>query len=147
MDVTGDGIVNRFDREVIGNPHPKFYGNFGTSFAYKGLSLSVLASWAAGFDVLDLNKLLFKGGPDFTVTDRYVGKGDYLRLSKVRAAYDIPLKKQTVVKSVAVSLTGYDLIYWRAFPRWNPAVLGVNYDTCPTSAAMLLGVSLTFGRK
>ena len=147
VDVTGDGIVNRYDREVIGNPHPKFYGNFGTSFAYKGLSLSVLASWAAGFDVLDLNKLLFKGGPDFTVTDRYVGKGDYLRLSKVRAAYDIPLKKQTVVKSVAVSLTGYDLIYWRAFPRWNPAVLGVNYDVCPTSAAMLLGVSLTFGRK
>ena len=86
-------------------------------------------------------------GTDFTVTDRYVGKGDYLRLSKVRAAYDIPLKKQTVVKSVAVSLTGYDLIYWRAFPRWNPAVLGVNYDVCPTSAAMLLGVSLTFGRK
>ena len=146
-DMTGDGVVNRFDRQVIGNPQPQYYGSFGTSFRYADFSLDLLATWAAGFEILDLNKVLFEGAPDYAVTDRYLGKGDYLRLSRVRAAYDIPLRKQTVVKSVRVSLSGYDLLTWCAYRRWNPVVLGVDYGTCPSSAALLLGVSLTFGRK
>ena len=92
-------------------------------------------------------KVLFEGAPDYYVLDRYLKRGDYLRLSRVSAAYSIPLKKQTVVKAVKLSLTGYDLFTYSASGCWNPTILGVDYGTCPSSAALLLGVSLTFGRK
>lgn len=147
VDVSGDGFVNRYDRQVLGSSMPQFYGTAGTGFSYGDFSLEVLASWAAGFDILDLGRLLFDGAPDYAVTDQYLAKGDYLRLSRVRAAYDIPLKGRSVVKAIRVSLSGYDLLTWSAYPRWNPAILGVTYGSCPTSAAVLLGVSLTFGRR
>ncbi len=147
VDITGDGAANRYDRQVIGSPMPKYYGTFGTGFRYGDFTLDILASWAAGHQILDLNKVLFEGAPDYYVLDRYLKRGDYLRLSRVSAAYSIPLKKQTVVKAVKLSLTGYDLFTYSASGCWNPTILGVDYGTCPSSAALLLGVSLTFGRK
>ena len=146
VDASGDGIVNRFDRQVLGGSMPRYYGSAGTTFSYGAFSLDVLATWAAGFEILDLNRLLFDGAPDFAVTDQFLGKGDYLRLSRVRASYDIPLKGKSIVKAIQVSLSGHDLLTWSAYPRWNPAILGVDYGTCPAGAAVLLGVSLTFGR-
>ena len=125
---------------------PRYYGSAGTTFSYGAFALDVLATWAAGFEILDLNRLLFDGAPDFAVTDQFLGKGDYLRLSRVRASYDIPLKGKSIVKAIQVSLSGHDLLTWSAYPRWNPAILGVDYGTCPAGAAVLLGVSLTFGR-
>ena len=147
IDVTGDGVVNRFDRQIIGGSMPKFYGSVGTSFTYGDFSFEMLATWAAGHQILELNKLLFEGAPDYDITDRYLRKGDYLRLSRARAEYSVPLKKQTVVKALKVSLSGYDLLTYSASGRWNPTVIGVDYGTCPSSAALLAGVSLTFGRK
>jgi len=146
-DITGDGVVNRYDRQVIGSPMPQYYGTFGTGFRYGNFTLDVLASWAAGHQILDLNQLLFEGGPGYEVTDCYLKRGDYLRLSRICAAYSIPLKKPTAVKAVKLSLTGYDLFTYSASGCWNPAILGIDYGTCPSSAALLLGISLTFGRK
>ncbi|MCR5019069.1 MAG: TonB-dependent receptor plug domain-containing protein [Bacteroidales bacterium] len=146
IDVSGDGIVNRFDRQIIGNSLPQYYGSFATGFRYGRFSANLLGTWASGFDVLDLNKLLFEGGSDPQISDKYLCKGDYLRLSRARAAYSIPLNMKGV-ESVAVSVTGYDLLTLSESKRWNPVITGVDYGTCPASAAVLLGVSLTFGRK
>lgn len=147
VDITGDGVANRYDRQVMGGPMPRHYGTLGTSFRYGNFTLDALASWAAGHQILDLNKVLFEGAPEYEILDRYLKRGDYLRLSRVSAAYSIPLKGQTAVKAIRLSLTGYDLFTYSASGCWNPTILGTDYGTCPASAALLLGVSLTFGRK
>lgn len=53
-DINGDGVINASDRQVIGSPLPDFFGGFGTSFAYKGLSLSALFTYSCGNDVYNL---------------------------------------------------------------------------------------------
>ena len=105
IDITGDGVVNRFDRQVTGSPMPEYYGSFGTHFRYGNFSMDLLGSWATGFDVMD--------------KDMVLKKGDYLRLSRARAAY-----------------------------RFSPVTVSLSaYDCYPFGEMVLLGVSLTFGRK
>ena len=43
-----DGIINSFDRTVMGSPYPDFYYGMTNNFSYKNLSLSVCSSGCAG---------------------------------------------------------------------------------------------------
>lgn len=54
QDLNKDGIINTLDRQVIGSPLPDFFGGFGTSLAYKGLSMSLLFTYSCGNDVYNL---------------------------------------------------------------------------------------------
>lgn len=46
-----DGVVNTYDQTVVGNAQPKFFGGFGTSFSYKGLTLSAFFTYSVGNDL------------------------------------------------------------------------------------------------
>ena len=53
VDVSGpngvpDGIINSFDRTVMGSPYPDFYYGMTNNFSYKNLSLSVSSAGCAG---------------------------------------------------------------------------------------------------
>jgi TonB-linked SusC/RagA family outer membrane protein len=56
----GDGVINQYDRVVIGNPHPKHSGGFSNHLKYKNLELQVLLQWRYGFDILNANKAEFE---------------------------------------------------------------------------------------
>lgn len=45
-----DGVVDAFDRTVIGNPFPKMIYNFNGSINYKGLDMSILFEGVSGLD-------------------------------------------------------------------------------------------------
>lgn len=47
-----DGVVDAFDRTVIGNPFPKMIYNFNTNLSYKGFDLTVLFEGVSGLDRL-----------------------------------------------------------------------------------------------
>ncbi len=47
-DGTPDGIVDSYDRTVIGRKDPKFYGGFSTDFDYKGITLSAVFNYSYG---------------------------------------------------------------------------------------------------
>jgi TonB-linked SusC/RagA family outer membrane protein len=47
-----DGVVDAFDRTVIGNPFPKLIYNFNGSINYKGLDMSILFEGVSGLDRL-----------------------------------------------------------------------------------------------
>lgn len=53
-DRNSDGIINSQDMQVIGSPLPDFYGGFGTTVGFKGLTLSALFSYSYGNDVYNL---------------------------------------------------------------------------------------------
>lgn len=53
LDVSGpngakDGIVNEFDRVVVGKKDPKFYGGFSTDLSYKGFALNAVFVYSHG---------------------------------------------------------------------------------------------------
>lgn len=55
-DLNGDGVINEYDREVIGTPHPISYGGMTNRFTYKNFDLSVLLTFSYGNDIYNGNR-------------------------------------------------------------------------------------------
>ena len=86
-------------------------------------------------------------------SDRYVEKGDYLRLSNLQVGYtfDNPM---TFIRSIRLSLTGQNLFTLTGFSGQDPAVgktvgggnldLGMSYISYPTARSYMFGVNVVF---
>jgi TonB-linked SusC/RagA family outer membrane protein len=116
-----DGVINDFDRTVIGNPYPIWLYGVNSSMSYKGFSLSVTVQGVA-----EVDRLLRLGGAEPLVSDRdnaldywrnrytpenpsttlprlggvnndnvssfYIQDASYLRLRNVELGYELPKK-------------------------------------------------------
>ncbi len=114
-----DGIIDAFDRTVIGNPFPKMIYNFNGNLSYKGLDMNFLFEGLSGLDRLmndngqlpmegDRNNALSYwinrwtptnpstvlprlGGPNNAVASSfYVEDVSYLRLKTLEIGYTLP---------------------------------------------------------
>ena len=54
-----DGIINDFDRTIIGNPTPKFSGGLNQQFTYKNWDASIFVNFSYGNDIYNANKIEF----------------------------------------------------------------------------------------
>ncbi len=54
VDTNGDGLINAYDKVVIGDPNPDFTYGFNTSLRYRGLSLSASFVGSYGNDVYNM---------------------------------------------------------------------------------------------
>ncbi|RZJ23613.1 MAG: TonB-dependent receptor [Acinetobacter sp.] len=61
-DLNGDGVVNNFDRTVIGRPYPIHTGGFSNTFKYLGFDLNLFFQWSYGNDLFNANRIVFEGG-------------------------------------------------------------------------------------
>jgi len=62
-DLNGDGIVDlNNDRQIIGNPTPKFTGGLNQTFSYKGFDASLFINFVYGGDIYNANKIEFTNG-------------------------------------------------------------------------------------
>jgi TonB-linked SusC/RagA family outer membrane protein len=50
-DFDKNGILDDKDKQIIGNPHPKFRGGFNNNFTYKNWDLGISMSFAHDFDI------------------------------------------------------------------------------------------------
>ena len=62
VDVSGpngkpDGIINSFDKTIMGSPYPDFYYGMSNHIAYKGVSLTVSLQGSKGAQILNLTRL------------------------------------------------------------------------------------------
>lgn len=62
VDVSGpngkpDGIINSFDKTIMGSPYPDFYYGMTNRFAYKNLSLVVSIQGTKGAQILNMTRL------------------------------------------------------------------------------------------
>jgi TonB-linked SusC/RagA family outer membrane protein len=119
-DINGDGVVNDFDRTVIGRGYPIHQGGMSNNFKYKSFDLGVFFQWSYGNDIVNANKLIFEAGnkaflnqfatyedrwtPENTNTTmhrsggqygynystRIVEDGSFLRLKTVSLGYTLP---------------------------------------------------------
>ncbi|MCQ2183918.1 MAG: TonB-dependent receptor plug domain-containing protein [Bacteroidales bacterium] len=153
LDVTGDGKIKEEDKQIIGNPFPKVHGGFGAEFTVKGFSIDLLATGAAGFDIMNLNSLYPVGEETPVISRNNLEKGDWLRLSRISASYLLPIKKNLKIKEVKLTLSALDLLTISSYKGWNPAVncfgsstlsSGIDYGSFPVQKSIVVGVSAKF---
>lgn len=109
MDLTGDGKLNEYDKVLLGNPVPGYFGGFGTSLRVAGFSLDLACSYAGDFDRLDLSSLYAKETAPYALSDKYVVSGDYFSLSDVTASYRFNFKKKGFIKGITAKVSGMNL--------------------------------------
>jgi len=65
VDVNGDHCIDAADRQVIGDPNPDIYGNFGTRLTWKNLSLSATFNYSLGGDIYNYQRSILESGSYF----------------------------------------------------------------------------------
>jgi hypothetical protein len=61
-----DGIINSFDKTIIGNPTPKFTGGLNQQFTYKNWDASVFINFSLGNDIYNANRIEFTSSYNVT---------------------------------------------------------------------------------
>ena len=108
-DLTGEGVVDDYDKVLLGNSVPEYFGGFGTSFRIADFSLDLQCSWAGGFEMLDLKSLYANEKAPYVMSDKYVSAGDYFSLSRLAASYKFKFDQKRFIKGVTVRVFGTNL--------------------------------------
>jgi TonB-linked SusC/RagA family outer membrane protein len=61
-DLNNDGIINSFDRTIIGRGYPIHTGGISNNFQYKSFDLNFLFQWSYGSDIHNANRIWFERG-------------------------------------------------------------------------------------
>lgn len=93
-DLNKDGIIDKNDLQIIGNPNPDFYGTFSNKFSYKNLSANVLFSYSIGNDVYNYQRRMLESGSNFNnqttaMLSRWTNEGQ--NTTQPRAVFGDPM--------------------------------------------------------
>ncbi|NIG56717.1 TonB-dependent receptor [Chitinophaga sp. Cy-1792] len=171
LDISGpdgkpDGIVDSYDRTIIGNPNPDFIYSINTNVKYKQFDLSLQLYGVHGGDVWDFQKMtpsrwLQRWTPDnpsneypranatrgWRASDFYLTDGSFLRLQNVTVGYNLKTDAMKYVKSMRVYLSGNNLYTFTKFNKgFDPEVgeAGINTGAYPRPRAVSLGANVVF---
>ena len=61
-DLNGDGIIDKNDRQIIGDPNPDFYGSFNSKFDIGNFSLEMLFTYSSGNDIYNALRANLEAG-------------------------------------------------------------------------------------
>ena len=152
-DITRDGKLDDFDKDIIGNPIPEWTGGLGSTLTIGRFTVDVLCDGAAGFDILNLSKLVWRDVPPYCVSDKEIEKGDYLRLSRLSLSYDINMDRIKWIRGLSLNASANNLLISTSYSGWNPAVdsfgtsaltHGADYGSYPLVRSLVLGVNVNF---
>ena len=77
----------------------------------------------------------------------------YLRLSNISLSYDIPIKKNRVIRGISLGGSGRNLVVFSKYSGWDPDVnsfgsnmmrMGVDYNSYPQARTFGFDMKLTF---
>lgn len=150
-DINNDGIISANDRTYIGDPNPDFTFGMTNTFAWKGLSLSVLLQGSYGNDIYNVSRMdsegMFDGRNQSTTVLRrwripgqitdvpkanfdqrnstyYIEDGSYLRVKSVTLSYDVPapsLRKLYLTRLMPY-ISFTNLLTWTGYTGRDPEV-------------------------
>lgn len=86
-EVVQDGIIDANDRQVIGNPHPDFYGNVNSMLKYKRFTFSTVFTYSYGNEIYNYFRSQLEAGTDFSnqtsaMLRRWTGEGQVTSIPK-----------------------------------------------------------------
>ncbi len=147
-----DKVVDAtYDRMIIGDPNPDFYGGLTNTFGYKGFELNVFLLYSHGNDILNYNAIemgLPSGGQNVyaglinrwtpqnpsqvypiattnrtaVFSNQFVEDGSYLKLKTVTMSYAFPGLKLKGFTGLRVYVTGQNLLTSTKYTGYDPEV-------------------------
>ncbi|MBK8704302.1 MAG: hypothetical protein IPN33_12240 [Saprospiraceae bacterium] len=153
-----DGVIDGFDRTVLGNTMPDMYGAWSNGFSFKGIELDVLLQYSAGNEVFNATNTRiasFPGGdqnqtsnwidrwtpenpnstqyarvPSLRPADYLVEDGSFIRLQTVRIGYNLPLSWIAPIrmKSAKVYFAANNLAVFTKYSGYDPEVTSNQVD-------------------
>ncbi len=123
----------------------------------KNASAAVLNRWRNPGDITDIPRAAF-GDPDknsLRNSTRFIENGSFLKLRDLTFGYNLSevLKKQTVLKSTRIYVSGRNLFTISDYKGYDPEVsrnggdpfaLGIDYGTYPQVKTLVFGVNVKF---
>lgn len=180
VDVNKDGKITDADRTYIGSPIPTFIYGFNFQIGYKGFDLMADFQGVYGNNILNGKEIVrpdpynFEkhvinrwtgegtsttepkssfGGYNYSISDRFIQSGAYLRLRSLTIAYSLPtvLLDKVAIKQVKVYVRGTNLFTSSSFTGYSPDfgsanVLANNIDngSYPVAKVYSIGLNVTF---
>jgi len=153
-----DGVIDGFDRTVIGNTMPDIYGAWSNSLSYKGFELYFVFQYSLGNDVFNATNTRiasFPGGsqnqtaswldrwtpdnpngtqyarvPSLRPADYLVEDGSFIRLQTVRLGYNLPAKWTAPlrIKGASVYVAANNLAVFTKYKGYDPEVTSNQVD-------------------
>ena len=182
-DINKDGKIDGSDRAISGNGIPKYVFGLNNTFGYENFELNVFFQGIAGVDVLNLTRYSLEQssgssnttaemanrwtGPNtsntiprvsptnFLLTDRFVEKGDYIRLRTVTLSYKLPVDKWKVkwLNGLKIYATGQNLLTFTKYSGFDPevniagqaqALQGIDSYSYPNQKRFVFGLNVAF---
>jgi len=89
-----DGIINDFDKQIIGNPNPAIYGVINNKISFRKLTLSALFTYSYGNDVYNYHRSRLEAGTDYSnqsnaMLSRWTSEGQVT--AQPKAVYGDPM--------------------------------------------------------
>lgn len=148
--VLDSNLVATGEQAVLGNTIPRFTGGVKLDFRIGDFSAGALFNWAAEFNILNMNRML--ASAQEYVSSAFVERGDYFKMSRLSAAYDIPLNS-TWIRALAITASANNLFTLSRYSGWNPEVSsfgyhhsahGLDYGSFPIVRTFLIGITAKF---
>lgn len=147
-----DGVIDAtYDRTVIGNPNPKFFGGITNTFSYKAFELSLFIQYSYGNDIFNYNAIeleLPTGGQNVyadlvnrwtpenpsnvyprattnrsaVFSDRYIEDGSYLKMKNLTLAYNFENLKLSHLNGMRIYVSGQNLLTFTKYRGYDPEV-------------------------
>jgi hypothetical protein len=176
-DINHDGKIDLNDVVYIGDSNPDFIGGFGSNVSYKNFDLSVAFHYRLGFDIVNMVGLSTEGmngrnnqskavlsrwraqGQDeqgmLPSSDRYVEKGDYLRLINLKVGYRFPARicSKIHVRTLDLAFSARKFWTWTRYSGQDPEVgqnasdpfwIGVDWANTPPPKIFTMSVAVGF---
>ncbi|MDD4645042.1 MAG: SusC/RagA family TonB-linked outer membrane protein, partial [Bacteroidales bacterium] len=180
VDYHKDGVINSLDRTYLGSSIPKFVFGFNCELAYKAFEISADFQGQAGNKIFNGKEVVrpdpynFEqhvfdrwtgegtsnteprasfGGYNYSISDRFIQNGSFLRLRNVTLAYRIPesITRKFKLAELRVYLKATNVFTLTQFTGYTPEIgsydvlsNGIDYGSYPVTAVYSLGVNLTF---
>lgn len=86
-------------------------------------------------------------------TDRIIQDGSFLRLSNINLSYNVPVKKLTFIKHLALNLSAGNVFVWTKYKGYDPEVnsygtnvmrMGIDNGSFPVSRTFSFGLNASF---
>lgn len=165
-DGTPDGVVDDYDKTIIGNPNPDYIYSFNTSLKYKNFDFSAQLYGVQGNDVWDFQKLTpsrelqrwtldnpsneyprARSNPGYRASDFYITDGSFLRIQNVTLGYTLKPHLIKAISNLRVYLSANNLYTFTKFNvGYDPELgeNGINGGAYPRPRAFSLGLNVGF---
>lgn len=146
-----DGKVGAtYDRTIIGDPNPKFYGGITNTFNYKGFGLRVFMNYSYGNDIFNYNSIqlgLPSGGQNVYAdlvpwspehpgnkygkattnrsaifSNQFIEDGSFIKLKTVTLFYRFSELKSNILNNLKIYVTAQNLLTVTGYSGYDPEV-------------------------